>query len=115
MPDPEDWRLRRGQYAAANARPETADDTPSGWLQFGFAIFMVFEVVLAMIFGGWLGAVVAGCFTGVWHAVLFWIVSMVGTAFAWGSFLVGFGCLFNFLRRDEVPKTRYEKDGPHIS
>ncbi len=114
-PDPKGLRQRDSQVAVSKFRVAETGVTASGGLQFTFAICMIFEVVLAMILGGWLGGVAARHFTGVWHAVVFWIVSIVGTTVGWCAFLVGFGCLFNFVRCDPAPAIRYETDRPHIS
>jgi hypothetical protein len=108
-------RQRRDWAGAAQVRTEEAGDAPNGWLQLGFAVCMVFEVVLAMILGAWLGGGASGHFMGVWHALVFWIVCIAGTLVCWCAFLVGFACLFNFCRRDDALRTLYEKNGSHIS
>lgn len=85
-------------------------------LQFILAIFLVVELVLAMILGGLLGDEVAGVYTGGWRTVVFGIVGIAGTVASFLTFLIGFGCLYTFLRQSEVPKAPHdEKDRPHIS
>ena len=103
------------QPKASAVRPQEVEDQPGGLLQLAFVAFMVFEIVFAIMFGGWLGDELAAWFTGVWQSVVFWFVCITGTVLCWCSFVIGFGCLFNFLRSDEPAQERCEKGRPSFS
>ncbi len=102
------------QAGVSQIRREEAGYARPALLQFVLVLFLVVELALAVTLGGLLGEEVARYFTGAWYRLVFWGLSIVITTTLCLTCLIGFSCLFNFLRRSDASKSPCEKSKPDI-